>query len=43
MGEHTESHTQREVLLDVKNRCWSQPMLDICGISEAQMPKLFES
>jgi xylulokinase len=31
------------LLLDVKNRCWSQPMLDICGVTEAQMPKLFES
>ena len=31
------------LLLDVKNRCWSKEMLDICGISEEQMPKLFES
>jgi len=31
------------LLLDVKNRCWSQEMLDLCGITEAQMPKLFES
>ncbi len=31
------------LLLDVKNRRWSKPMLDICGISESQMPKLFES
>ena len=31
------------LLLDVKNRCWSQDMLDLCGITEAQMPKLFES
>lgn len=31
------------LLLDVKNRCWSKEMLDICGISEAQLPKLFES
>ncbi len=31
------------LLLDVKNRCWSKEMLDICGISESQMPKLFES
>lgn len=31
------------LLLDVKNKCWSDKMLDICGISENQMPKLFES
>ena len=31
------------LLLDVKNRRWSKEMLDICGVSEAQMPKLFES
>ena len=31
------------LLLDVQHRCWSQEMLDICGVSESQMPKLFES
>ena len=31
------------LLLDVKNRCWSKEMLDICGISEKQLPKLYES
>lgn len=31
------------LLLDVKNKRWSQKMLTICGISESQMPKLFES
>ena len=31
------------LLLDVKNRRWSQEMLDICGITEAMLPKLFES
>ena len=31
------------LLLDVKNRRWSKEMLDICGVTEAQMPKLFES
>ena len=31
------------LLLDVKNRCWSREMLDLCGITEDQMPKLFES
>lgn len=31
------------LLLDVKNQCWSQEMLEICGITEEQLPKLYES
>ena len=31
------------LLLDVKNKCWSKDMLKLCGICEAQMPKLYES
>ncbi len=31
------------LLLDVKNKCWSKEMLDICGITEKQMPRLCES
>ena len=31
------------LLLDVKNKCWSQKMLEICDVTEAQMPALFES
>ncbi len=31
------------LLLDVEHKCWSKEMLDICGIKESQMPKLFES
>lgn len=31
------------LLLDVQHKCWSQEMLDICGITEAQMPRLYES
>ena len=31
------------LLLDVEHKCWSKEMLEICGISENQMPKLFES
>ena len=31
------------LLLDVQHKCWSKEMLDICGVSEGQMPKLFES
>ncbi|MCD8346718.1 MAG: xylulokinase [Lachnospiraceae bacterium] len=28
---------------DVKNRCWSKEMLDICGVREEQMAQIFES
>lgn len=31
------------LLMDVKNRCWSEAMLDICGITEEQLPTLYES
>ncbi len=31
------------LLLDVKNRRWSQEMCEICGIGEEMLPKLFES
>ena len=31
------------LLLDVANKRWSKEMLDICGVSESQMPRLFES
>lgn len=31
------------MLLDVQNKCWSQRMLEICGITQEQMPRLFES
>ena len=31
------------LLLDVERKCWSKEMLDICGITEIQMPRLFES
>lgn len=31
------------LLLDVKNRCWSERMLDICGVTKTVMPSLFES
>ena len=31
------------LLLDVAHKCWSPEMLEICSLSEAQMPKLFES
>ena len=31
------------LLLDVKNRCWSKEMMEICHVKESQLPKLFES
>ena len=31
------------LLLDIKNKCWSGEMLDICGITQEQMPRLYES
>ena len=31
------------LLLDVKNRKWSKEMLEICGVTEEQLPKLYES
>ncbi len=31
------------LLMDVKNKCWSKPMMEICGIKEEQLPKLYES
>jgi len=31
------------LLLDVERKCWSKEMLALCGVTESQMPKLFES
>ena len=31
------------LLLDVEHKCWSKEMLEICGLQESQMPRLFES
>ncbi|MBR4470529.1 MAG: xylulokinase [Erysipelotrichaceae bacterium] len=31
------------LLLDVKNKCWSKEMIEICGISEEVLPGLYES
>ena len=31
------------LLFDVKHRCWSEKMLDLCGVNAGQMPKVFES
>ncbi|MCQ2517743.1 MAG: xylulokinase [Lachnospiraceae bacterium] len=31
------------LLFDVKNRCWSKEMCEICGVKESQLAKIFES
>lgn len=31
------------LIFDVKNKCWSKEMLDICGITENMVPQIFES
>jgi xylulokinase len=31
------------LLLDVKNRCWSKEMMDLCEVKEEQLPHLYES
>lgn len=31
------------LIFDVKNKCWSKEMLDICGITEEQVAKIYES
>lgn len=31
------------LLFDVQNKCWSKEMLDICGVREDQMARIFES
>ena len=31
------------LLMDVKNRSWSKEMMDICGITEDKLPKLYDS
>lgn len=31
------------LLLDVEHKCWSREMMEICGITEEQLPRLYES
>ena len=44
-GKHCTDYSDASgmLLLDVKNKCWSQEMMKICQISDKQMPKLMES
>ncbi len=44
-GVHSTDYSDASgmLLLDVKNRRWSEPMMEICGISREQLPDLYES
>lgn len=44
-GKHMTDYSDASgmLLLDVKNRCWSDEMIDIIGINKNQLPVLFES
>lgn len=44
-GVHSTDYSDASgmLLLDVKKKRWSEKMLEICGINENKMPKLFES
>lgn len=44
-GVHCSEYSDASgmLLMDVKNKCWSKEMLSICGVTQEQMPKLFES
>lgn len=44
-GVHSTDYSDASgmLLLDVKNKRWSEEMLDICHIRKEQMPKLYES
>jgi len=44
-GVHASDYSDSSgmLLLDVKNKCWSEEMLEICSVRKEWMPKLFES
>ena len=44
-GVHSTDYSDASgmLLLDVKNKCWSEEMIEICGINGEMLPKLFES
>ncbi len=44
-GVHCSDYSDASgmLLMDVEHKCWSREMLDICGLNEAWMPRLFES
>lgn len=44
-GIHSTDYSDASgtLLLDVEHKCWSYEMLEICGIAETQLPRLYES
>lgn len=44
-GVHSTDYSDASgtLLLDVKNRCWSKEMLEICNVRKKQLPELYES
>ena len=44
-GAYTSDYSDASgmLLLDVKNKCWSKEMMEICGIADLEMPALHES
>ena len=44
-GVHATDYSDASgmLLLDVEHKCWSKEMCEICGVSEDQLPKLYES
>ena len=44
-GKHCTDYSDASgmLLLDVEHKCWSEEMMDICGIRREQLPELFES
>ncbi len=44
-GSHCTDYSDASgmLLLDVEHKCWSGKMLEVCGLREDQMPKLYES
>lgn len=44
-GAHCTDYSDASgmLLLDVKNKRWSKEMMEICGVTEEQLPKLYES
>ncbi len=44
-GVHATDYSDASgmLLLDVRNKCWSDPMLSVCSVTKEQMPKLYES
>ena len=44
-GVHSTDYSDASgmLLLDVKRKCWSEKMCEICGVRKEQLPKLYES